>query len=98
VRGEENNLRAIRDTGGDELIFLIDANGDDAARHDVGEVFQRGFLHRSLARCEEDELAFLFEIANGHDRADVLSGLEVEQALHALALAGGADVGNLVDL
>ena len=29
---------------------------------------------------------------------DFFAGLQVEQALHGLALAGGADVGNLVDL
>ena len=98
VRGEENNLRAIGDAGGDELIFLIDANGNDAAGHDVGEILERSFLHRTLARCEEDELAFLFKVANCHDGADVFSGLQVQKTLHALALAGGADVGNLVDL
>ena len=34
----------------------------------------------------------------GEDGDDVFAGLQVEQALHGLALAGGADVGDFVDL
>ena len=62
------------------------------------EVLERGLLDGALLRGEEDELALFFEVADGQDGADVFAGLEVEQALHGLALAGGADVGNLVDL
>jgi len=29
---------------GDELVVLVDADGDDAAAHDVGEVLERGLL------------------------------------------------------
>ncbi len=29
---------AVGDAGGDELVVLVDADGDDAAGHDVGEV------------------------------------------------------------
>ena len=98
MRGEEDDLRAVGDAGGDELVVLVDADGDDAAGHDVGEVLERSFLDGAFLRGEEDELAFFFKIADGQDGADFFAGLEVEQALHGLALAGGADVGNFVDL
>ena len=98
VRGEEDDLRAIGDAGGDQLVVGIDADGDDAARHDVREVLERSLLDGALLRGEEDELAFFFKIADRQDGADFFAGLEIEQALHRLALAGGADVGNFVDL
>ncbi len=81
-----------------QVVIFFDGDGDDAARHHVGEVLERRLLHDAVARGEEDELAFFFKIANGQDGANVFAGLQVEQALHALALARGAHVGNLVDL
>ncbi len=50
----------------------------------------------AIARREEDELAFFFKIANGQDGANVFAGLQVEKALHALALACGSDVRDFV--
>ena len=49
-------------------------------------------------RGEEDELALFLEVAHGQNGADIFAGLQVEQALHGLALARRAHVGNLVDL
>ncbi len=69
VRGEEDDLLAVGDAGADELVVFVDADGDDAARHDVGEVLERRLLDRALARGEEDELAFFFEVAYGEDGA-----------------------------
>ncbi len=89
---------AVGDAGGDQLVVFIDADGDDAARHDVGEVLERRLFDGALAGGEEDELAFFFEVADGQDGADLFAGLEVEEAGDGLALARGADVGNLVDL
>ena len=82
----------------DQFIVLVDADGDDAAGHDVGEVLERCLLDRAFLRGEEDELAFFFEIAHGENGADVFAGLQVEQALHGFALARRAHIGNLVDL
>ena len=98
VGGEEDQLRAVSDAGDDELIVLVNADGDDAAGHDVGEVPERGFLDRSLLRGEEDEFAFLLEIADGEDGADIFAWLQVEQALHGLTLACRTYIGNFVDL
>ena len=95
---EEDGLLAVGESGGDQVVVLVDGDGDDAARHDVGEVLERRFLDGAVARGEEDVFVFFFEIADGENGADVFAGLQVEQALHDLALAGGADVGNLVDL
>jgi hypothetical protein len=64
VRGEEDNLAAVGDAGGDQFIVLVDADGDDATSHDVAEVLERGLLYRSIASGEEDELAHFFQVAN----------------------------------
>ena len=98
VGGEEDDLLAVGERGGNEFVALFDVDGDDAARHDVGEVLEFGLLHGAVAGDEEDVLAFLFEIADGEHGADGLAGLERDEVAHVLALAGGADVGNLVDL
>ena len=98
VGGEEDDLIAVGDAGGDELVVLLDVDGDDAARHDVGEVLERGLLDGAVARGEEDVLAFFFEVADGEDGDDLFAGLEVDERGHGLALAGGADVGDFVDL
>ena len=96
--GEEDDLLAVGDAGGDQLVVLVDADGDDAARHDVGEVLERGLLDGAVAGGEEDVLGFFFEVADREDGDDFFAGLEVEQRGHGLAFAGGADVGDLVDL
>ena len=89
---------AVGDARLDQFVVLVDADGDDAAGHDVGEVLERRLLDGALLRGEEDELALFFEVAHGQNGADVFAGLQVEQALHRLALARRAHVGNLVDL
>ena len=40
VGGEEDDFSAVGDFGGDEFVVFIDADGDDAAGHDVGEIFE----------------------------------------------------------
>ena len=95
---EEDGLLAVGEAGRNQIVIFVDGDGDDAARHHVREVLERRLLDRAVARGEEDELAFFFKIANGQDGAHIFAGLQVEQALHGLALACGAHVGNLVDL
>ena len=84
--------------GLDQFVVLVDADRNDAAGHDVGEVLERRLLDCALLRGEEDELAFFFKIANGQNGAHIFARLQVEQALHGFALARRAHVGNLVDL
>ena len=84
--------------GGDELVVLVDADGDDAAGHDVGEVLEGGLLDGAVAGGEEDVLVVFVEVADGEDGDDFFAGLEVDERGHGLALAGGADVGDFVDL
>ncbi len=55
--GEEDDLLAVGDAGGDELVVLLDVDGDDAAGHDVGEVLERGLLDGAVAGGEEENLA-----------------------------------------
>ena len=98
VGGEEDDLLAVGDAGDDKLVVLLDVDGDDAAGHDVGEVLERGLLDRAVARGKEDVLALFFEVADGEDGDDFFSGLERDERGHGLALAGGADVGDFVDL
>ena len=98
VGGEEDDLLAVGDAGGDELVVLLDVDGDDAARHDVGEVLEGGLLDGAVAGGEEDVLAVFVEVADGEDGDDFFAGLEGDERGHGLALACGADVGDLVDL
>ncbi len=57
-----------------------------------------GLLHRAVASGEEDVFAFFFEIANREHGADGFARLQRNQVADVLALAGGAHVGNLIDL
>ena len=98
MRGEEDDLVAVGHARGDELVVLVDADGNDAARHDVREVLERGLLHRAVARGEEHVLGLLFEVLDGENGDDLFAGLQVDERSHRLALAGGADVGNLIHL
>ena len=59
---------------------------------------QRRLLHGAVAGGEEDVLAFFFEIAHGEHGAHGFAGLQTDQVADVLALAGGADVRNFVDL
>ncbi len=98
VGGEEDDLLTVGDARGDELVVLLDVDGDDAAGHDVGEVLEGGLLDGAVAGGEEDVLGVFLEVADGEDGDDFFSGLEGDERGHGLALAGGADVGDLVDL
>ena len=98
VGGEEDDLLAVGDLGGDELVVLVDADGDDAAGHDVGEVPEGGLFDGAVAGGEEDVLVVFVEVADGEDGDDFFAGLEVDERGHGFALAGGADVGDFVDL
>ena len=61
--GEEDDVCAGGDAGGDELVVLVYVDGDDAAGHDVREVLEGGLLDGAVAGGEEDVLAFLGEVA-----------------------------------
>ena len=75
MRGEEDDLVAVGAVGSDKLILFVDADGDDAARHDVAEVLERRLLHGAAAGGEEDVLAFFFEISDGQNSTHGLAGL-----------------------
>ncbi len=96
--GEEDDLVAVGDAGGDELVVLVDVDGDDAAGHDVREVAEGGFFDGAVAGGEEDVVGVVGEVADGEDGDDFFAGLEGDERGHGLAFAGGADVGDLVDL
>src|ERR1700685_2679170 len=55
VGGDEDDLVAVGDTGGDELVSFFDVDGVDAAGADVHELAELGFLYETVARGEEDE-------------------------------------------
>ena len=77
---------AVGDAGLDQFIVLVDADGDDAAGHDIGEVFERGLLDGAVAGGEEDELAFFFKVADGQDGADVFPGCRLSRLCMDLPL------------
>ena len=80
----------------DQLVIIVDAYGNNAARHHIGKVFQRSLLDGALAGGEEDELAVLFQVAHRQDGADIFALLQVEQAGHGLAFARSANVRDLI--
>ena len=98
VGGQEDNLIAVGDAGGDEFVALFDADGVDAVGTDVHEFTEFGFFDRAVAGGEEDVLVLLFEIAHGEHRLYRFTGLQADQVADVLAFPGGADVGDLIDL
>ncbi len=59
---------------------------------------QGRLLDGAVAGGEEDVVALVGEVADGEDGDDFFAGLEGDERGHGLAFAGGADVGDLVDL
>ena len=98
VRGEENDLVAIGERGRDQFVSLFDVDGDNAARHYVREIFHLGLFHRAVVGGEEDVAIFFFQIADGEHGAHGFARLQADQVADVLALAGSADVGNLIHL
>jgi hypothetical protein len=98
MRGQEDDLIAVGAASANQLVIVVDADGNNAARHHIAKVLERSLLDRALAGGEKDELAILFQIAYGQDGAHALPRLQVEQAGHGLAFAGGADIGDLIHL
>ena len=58
---------------------------------------QRRLLDDAAARAHDDELVFV-ELLHGEHRGDLLAVFHRHEVGDRLALAAGADVGNLVDL
>src|SRR6266567_286000 len=98
VRSEEDDLIAVGDAGGDQLVAIFNGDGVDAVGAHVHELAQRRLLYQTLAGGEEDVLIFFFEIAHGEHGLHGFAGLQSDQVADVFAFAGGADVGNLVDL
>src|SRR5450432_445698 len=98
VRRDEYDLVAVGDAGGDQFVPLFNADGVDAVRTHVHELAQFGFLDQAVARGEEDVFICFFKVAHGEHRLGGFAGLQSDQIANVLAFAGGADVGNFVDL
>src|SRR6202158_1417522 len=98
VRGQEDDLIAVGDAGGDQFIVLFNGDGVDAVGAHVHELAQFRFLDQAVASREENVLVLFFEIAYGEHRLDGLAGLQADQVANVLAFPGGAYVRNLIDL
>ena len=98
VAGEENHLLAVGEVRADQLVVLFEIDGDDAGRARIGKFVERGLLHRAVARGEEDERAFLFQIARRDDGGQMLVFLEFHQAGNGLAARGRRRFGKFVHL
>src|SRR5581483_1828576 len=96
VRGEEDDLVAVRNGSGHQLVVFVDADGDNAARHYVGKILERCFLNSTVTGGEEDVLAFLFQIAHLEHGTHGFAGLQRDQVADVLALSGSADVRNFI--
>ena len=98
MAGEENHLLALRKLCPDQFVLAIEIDGDDAARPRVRELHEGGLFHRSVARGEEDILAFFFQVASLHDGAEFFVFLETHQAGNGFAASGRRGFRNLVHL
>ena len=98
VARQEDNLVAVSDAGGDELISLLDSDRVDAVGAHVHELAHRRFLYETVARGEEDVLVFFFEIAHRDRGLQCFAGLQADQVADVLATSGGADVRNFINL
>ncbi len=98
VGGQKDNLIAVSDAGGHELVAVFNSNGVDAVGTDVHEFAKFRFFHQSVAGGEEDELVLLFEVAHGEHGLYSFTGLQADEVADVLALAGRADVGDFIDL
>src|SRR5208337_3177429 len=98
VRGDEDDLIAVGDAGGHEFVSGFDVDGVDPVGAHVHELAQLGFFYQAVAGGEEDVFIFFFEVAHGQHGADGFAGLQADQVADVLAAAGGAYVGNFVDL
>src|SRR5262249_43045513 len=76
VRGQKHDAVPIGDAGGNQFIVFLDADGDDAARHDITEVLQRRFLHRTHTSRKEDVLVLLLEITHVENGAYTFARLQ----------------------
>ena len=90
----------------DESVPGINADGDDPAFADVGEILERGFFNRSLLRREENETGLLpgrvFAALPGFgqdadQRGDGFARFEFQDVGDAPSFGGAAHVGNFVD-
>ena len=79
VAGEENHLLAVGELRADQLVLLVEIDGDDAGGARIGEFGERRLLHRAVLRGEEDVAAFLFQIARGNDGGQRFVFLESHQ-------------------
>src|ERR1700678_2610198 len=84
VGGEKDDLVAIGAASANQLVIVVDADGNNAARHDIGKVLERSLLNGALTGGEEDELAVLFQVAHRQDGAHALSLLQAEETGHGL--------------
>src|SRR6185437_9876707 len=98
LRGQEDDLVAVGHAGVHQFVIFINADGDDAARHHVAEVLERGLLDRAVAGGEENVLALFLQVAAFQHGAHALARLQSHQVADVLALAGGAYVRHLVHL
>src|SRR4029077_13243720 len=98
VRRDENDLVAVGDAGSDEFVPFFDADSVDAIGADVHELAQLGFFYQAVAGGEENVFVFFFEIADGQHGADSFAGVQSDEGADVFASAGGADVGDFVDL
>ncbi len=54
VAGEEDHLLAVGELRADQLIVVVEADGDDAGRTRIGEFRELGFLHGAVFGGEEN--------------------------------------------
>mmetsp|Transcript_70446 Transcript_70446/g.165983 ORF Transcript_70446/g.165983 Transcript_70446/m.165983 type:complete len:904 (-) Transcript_70446:3267-5978(-) len=101
VAEQHHVVVAIGQRRADQVIALIQVNGNDAGLAGVAEVLQRGLLHRAHGRSHEDEVILreAAELAGEwqHD-GDLLAGLQREHVDDGLAARRARALRHLPDL
>ena len=97
ARHQQHVVGAVGELAADHLVFLRDSDGDEPRAPDVGVLGQGGLFHDPVAGPYQDELVGL-EVLDGEDVGDRLVLAHIDQVDDRLPLAGGPDVGDLVNL
>jgi hypothetical protein len=96
--GEEDDLVAVGDAHGDQFVALFDVDGVDAVGAHVQKSRSSVFLTVPLRVAKKTYLPSSSRLRTASMVLDGFAGLQADQIADVFAFAGGADVGNFVDL
>ena len=97
VAGEENHLLAVGEFCADQLITGIEVDGNNAGRPRVREFSNGSFLHRAVARGQEDVAVSFFQVSRGNHGGKFFIFLEAYEIADRFSAGGGRGLWNFID-